>query len=86
MSLLFDTFGETVELALAGKAVVALASDGDVMRKTGQIMLVGDVAREYGFTDTDGPSLTVNPPMRPTRISPPPFQRRRGSNKLKYLM
>ena len=37
-----------------GRAVVALAGDREVMRKTGQVLYVGDLAREYGFTDVDG--------------------------------
>lgn len=37
-----------------GRAVVALATDANVMAKTGQVLRVGDLAREYGFTDVDG--------------------------------
>jgi NAD(P)-dependent dehydrogenase (short-subunit alcohol dehydrogenase family) len=37
-----------------GRAVVALASDEDPMRRTGQAFWVADLAREYGFTDIDG--------------------------------
>lgn len=37
-----------------GRGVVALASDPDVIRKTGQVFRTGDLAREYGFTDIDG--------------------------------
>ena len=37
-----------------GRAVVALAADPQVMEKTGRILAVGDLAREYGFTDHDG--------------------------------
>lgn len=37
-----------------GRAVAALAADKDVMRKTGTVVRVGDLAREYGFTDVDG--------------------------------
>lgn len=38
----------------AGRAVVALASDPDLMRRTGGVYRVGDLAAEYGFTDVDG--------------------------------
>lgn len=38
----------------AGRAVAALASDPRLMRKTGKAFLVGELAREYGFTDIDG--------------------------------
>jgi hypothetical protein len=34
--------------------VVALASDPNVIYKTGQTWTVGDLARQYGFTDIDG--------------------------------
>jgi NAD(P)-dependent dehydrogenase (short-subunit alcohol dehydrogenase family) len=37
-----------------GRGVVALASDPDVMNKTGSVLRVADLAREYGFTDIDG--------------------------------
>lgn len=37
-----------------GRAVAALAADRDVMRKSGAVHRVGDLAREYGFTDIDG--------------------------------
>jgi NAD(P)-dependent dehydrogenase (short-subunit alcohol dehydrogenase family) len=37
-----------------GRAVAALASDPNVHAKTGKVFLVGDLAKEYGFTDVDG--------------------------------
>ncbi|HET6827429.1 MAG TPA: SDR family oxidoreductase [Ramlibacter sp.] len=37
-----------------GRAVVALASDANVLGKSGQVLRVGDLAREYRFTDIDG--------------------------------
>jgi NAD(P)-dependent dehydrogenase (short-subunit alcohol dehydrogenase family) len=37
-----------------GKAVVALACDKRVMRKSGQALNSGRLAREYGLTDIDG--------------------------------
>lgn len=37
-----------------GRAVVALAADADVLRHSGQVRVVADLAREYGFTDVDG--------------------------------
>lgn len=37
-----------------GKAVVALACDKKVMLKSGQALVSGRLAREYGFTDIDG--------------------------------
>jgi NAD(P)-dependent dehydrogenase (short-subunit alcohol dehydrogenase family) len=37
-----------------GRAVAALAADRDVHARTGGVLLVGELAREYGFTDVDG--------------------------------
>jgi NAD(P)-dependent dehydrogenase (short-subunit alcohol dehydrogenase family) len=37
-----------------GRAIATLASDPDVMTKSGLTLAVGDLAREYGFTDIDG--------------------------------
>jgi NAD(P)-dependent dehydrogenase (short-subunit alcohol dehydrogenase family) len=40
--------------AYIGKAVVALACDKRIMQKSGQSLVSGKLAREYGFTDLDG--------------------------------
>jgi len=37
-----------------GRAVVALANDTNVMRKSGKVLVGAAIAQEYGFTDTDG--------------------------------
>lgn len=37
-----------------GRAVAALAADPQVMTKSGDVHLVANLAREYGFTDIDG--------------------------------
>ncbi|MFZ4414566.1 MAG: SDR family NAD(P)-dependent oxidoreductase [Bacteroidales bacterium] len=37
-----------------GRAITALASDKNIMKKTGQILVAAELAREYGFTDIDG--------------------------------
>ncbi|HYM00510.1 MAG TPA: SDR family NAD(P)-dependent oxidoreductase [Blastocatellia bacterium] len=39
---------------LIGRAVAALASDPNIMNKTGQVHVAAAVALEYGFTDVDG--------------------------------
>ena len=39
---------------LTGRAVAALARDPEISSKTGQALRVGELAREYGFTDVDG--------------------------------
>ena len=44
-----------------GRAIVALASDPRVIEKSGQLVEVGTLAQEYGFTDADG---TQPPPFR----------------------
>jgi NAD(P)-dependent dehydrogenase (short-subunit alcohol dehydrogenase family) len=37
-----------------GRAVVALATDPNVLERTGTVQVVAEVAGEYGFTDEDG--------------------------------
>lgn len=37
-----------------GRAVAALAADPAIMARSGHCLTVGDLAREYGFTDVDG--------------------------------
>ena len=44
--------GETP--AYLGRAIAALAADPEVVAKSGQVLEVGTLAREYGFTDVDG--------------------------------
>jgi NAD(P)-dependent dehydrogenase (short-subunit alcohol dehydrogenase family) len=44
-----------------GRAVVALATDPHVIDKSGELLDVGALAQEYGFTDIDG---TQPPPFR----------------------
>jgi hypothetical protein len=56
--------GETP--AYLGRAVAALTSDRNVLVKSGQVLEVGTLAREYGFTDVDG-------------RQPAPFRIRSGS-------
>jgi NAD(P)-dependent dehydrogenase (short-subunit alcohol dehydrogenase family) len=46
-----------------GRAIVALASDPRVLDKSGELLEVGTLAGEYGFTDVDG---TQPPPFRLT--------------------
>ncbi|HEU4885024.1 MAG TPA: SDR family NAD(P)-dependent oxidoreductase [Longimicrobium sp.] len=50
----FPQFARTESPRYVGRAVAALAADPQVMRKSGGIHLVGDLAVEYGFTDVDG--------------------------------
>ena len=37
-----------------GRAIVALAADPRVLERSGQLLEVGTLAQEYGFTDADG--------------------------------
>ena len=37
-----------------GKAVAALAADPDVMSRSGEVLVVAELAEEYGFTDENG--------------------------------
>jgi NAD(P)-dependent dehydrogenase (short-subunit alcohol dehydrogenase family) len=40
--------------AYLGRAILALATDPRVIEKSGQLLEVGTLAQEYGFTDIDG--------------------------------
>jgi len=53
-----------------GRAVVALAADGNAFRKTGQLLWVPDLAREYGFTDIDGRYIPRFDPKAPMQAFP----------------
>jgi NAD(P)-dependent dehydrogenase (short-subunit alcohol dehydrogenase family) len=46
--------GVTESPEYLGRAVVTLAADPNVMEKSGRVLTVGELAREYGFTDLDG--------------------------------
>ena len=46
--------GETVEYA--GKALVHLAADKNIMARTGKIINTSDIGREFGFVDITGES------------------------------
>jgi NAD(P)-dependent dehydrogenase (short-subunit alcohol dehydrogenase family) len=49
-----DALSRTESPRYAGRAVAALAADPDVMRHSGGVHRVADLAVEYGFTDVDG--------------------------------
>jgi dehydrogenase/reductase SDR family protein 1 len=44
--------GETPRFS--GRAVVAIANDPNRMERSGQVLIVNELGREYGFTDVDG--------------------------------
>ncbi len=45
---------QTATVYVTGRATVTLAFDPNVIAKSGQLIFVGDAAKEYGFTDIDG--------------------------------
>jgi NAD(P)-dependent dehydrogenase (short-subunit alcohol dehydrogenase family) len=47
-------FLESESPLFVGRAVAALAQDGDVLDRTGQLLSSWELAREYGFSDGDG--------------------------------
>lgn len=49
-----ESMQRTESVEYIGRAVLALACDPHAVEKAGQTLCVGDLAREYGFTDTDG--------------------------------
>jgi dehydrogenase/reductase SDR family protein 1 len=49
----FDT-SKAESPRFTGRAVVAIATDPERMTKSGQVLVVNELGREYGFTDVDG--------------------------------
>lgn len=49
----FD-LGRTESPEYIGRAVSFLTADPRIMEKSERVLTVGDLAKEYGFTDTDG--------------------------------
>jgi NAD(P)-dependent dehydrogenase (short-subunit alcohol dehydrogenase family) len=49
-----------------GRAVASLAADPKILQKSGEVLTVGQLAKEYGFTDVDGRVI-------PTFHIPPKF-------------
>jgi NAD(P)-dependent dehydrogenase (short-subunit alcohol dehydrogenase family) len=47
-------FARSESPAYLGRAVAALAQDPDILAKSGRALDTASLAREYGFTDTDG--------------------------------
>ncbi|HEY1616398.1 MAG TPA: SDR family NAD(P)-dependent oxidoreductase [Streptosporangiaceae bacterium] len=59
-----EQLAQTESPEYIGRAVAALAADPAVIRRSGQTLAVGDLAREYGFTDIDGRQPTAYPIVR----------------------
>jgi len=53
-----------------GRGVVALAADPQVNAKNGRLLWVCDLAKEYGFTDTDGRYIPRFDPTAPQQAYP----------------
>ena len=47
-------FAKSESTEYVGRAVASLAADPKSLRRTGKLLYVGDLAREYGFPDADG--------------------------------
>lgn len=58
---------QTESVLYIGRAVAALAGASEVLARTGETLQVGDLAREFGFTDEDGrqPPPFVMPAWQP---------------------
>jgi NAD(P)-dependent dehydrogenase (short-subunit alcohol dehydrogenase family) len=63
----FD-LSESVEYI--GRAAAALAGDPHVADKTGQLLWVAELAKEYGFTDVDGRLIPLFDPTAPVQPYP----------------
>jgi hypothetical protein len=57
--------GSSVEFP--GRVIVALATDPNILRRSGGTFIATELAREYGVTDIDG---NVPPSLRAERGSP----------------
>lgn len=53
-----------------GRAAAALAQDRNAMRKNGELLVVADLAAEYGFTDIDGRGIPRFNPSTPLQAFP----------------
>jgi NAD(P)-dependent dehydrogenase (short-subunit alcohol dehydrogenase family) len=59
MNLSPERAAMTESTEYVGRAVAALASDPEVMRQSGALLRVIDIAKEYGFTDIDGTQMSL---------------------------
>ncbi len=50
----FLDLGNSESPEFVGRAVAALAADPDVLERSGDVLVVAELARAYGFTDVDG--------------------------------
>jgi NAD(P)-dependent dehydrogenase (short-subunit alcohol dehydrogenase family) len=54
MNLTADEAAMAESAEFPGRAIAALATDENVLEKSGQVLITPALAREYGFTDVDG--------------------------------
>jgi NAD(P)-dependent dehydrogenase (short-subunit alcohol dehydrogenase family) len=54
MNLTSEQKARTESAEFPGRAIAALASDPNVLEKSGGVYTTPELAREYGFTDVDG--------------------------------
>lgn len=57
----FDPLKDADTPELQGTAIARLAADPELMRHSGKVQVVGDLARRYGFTDAGGRRPEVSP-------------------------
>jgi hypothetical protein len=58
MNLPPERAAKTESPEFLGRAVAALASDPNVLEKSGGVFTTPELAREYGFTDLDGTQMS----------------------------
>jgi NAD(P)-dependent dehydrogenase (short-subunit alcohol dehydrogenase family) len=58
MNLPADVAALTESAEFPGRGIAALAADPDVLAKSGRVLTTPALAREYGFTDVDGTSVS----------------------------
>ena len=58
MNLAPEVAAQAESTEYVGRAVAALAADPNVIEKSGRLLTVVELAREYGFTDVDGRVMT----------------------------
>jgi len=65
MNLTSEQAAQTESAEFPGRAIAALASDADVIHRSGGTFRTPDLARDYGFTDVDG--VRISPWWREVR-------------------
>jgi dehydrogenase/reductase SDR family protein 1 len=58
----FDPSVDANSTDIVGTAIAHLAADPDVAKRSGKVLMVGDLAQHYGFKDIDGRDAMFNPP------------------------